>query len=213
MGILSGFVAVFAKKGAPIHRLAGNVFFVSMLTMAGVALVMAGIKEQKLNMLAAAFTLYLVATAWAVVKRAPGTAGRFEVFAAFWAAAVSAAGFVTGRLVQTLGLQDGDPSSGNSPNIYFAVGVLGLIAVLSDLHYLKKGGLTGADRTSRHLWRMCLALFVAAGSFFFGQADKIPEALRGQHLSIPPLTALAMLVFWMVWVRVPKRRRAAPQPA
>lgn len=56
-------------------------------------------------------------------------------------------------------------------------------------------------RLARHLWRMCLALFIAAGSFFVGQADEIPQALRGPHLMVPPLAALALMAFWLVRVR------------
>ena len=67
------------------------------------------------------------------------------------------------------------------------------------------GDVAGRARLARHLWRMCLALFVAAGSFFFGQADEIPQALRGPHLMIPPFAALGALAFWMVRVRFPAR--------
>jgi hypothetical protein len=50
---------------------------------------------------------------------------------------------------------------------------------------------------------MLTALAIAALSFFIGQADEIPAALRGPHLSIPPLAVLALLVFWLVRVRRP----------
>jgi hypothetical protein len=212
--ILSGFAAVAASKGSRPHRLAGNVFFVSMLTMAGFAAVMALLAMQRANTLAAVFTLYLVGTAWTVVRNRPQTVGRFEAFAPLAALAVVVFGFDLGVQASTVGIQDGDPSSGDSPGIYFMFATIAALAGAMDLRMLRRGGLAGADRLSRHLWRMCLALFVAAGSFFLGQADEIPARFRGAHLSIPPLAALAALAFWMVRVRIrPRRARAAPSPA
>lgn len=209
VGILSGFWALAVRKGGDAHRLAGRVFFAAMLAMAGFALVVAALRGQKLNAIAAAFTLYLVVTAWAVVRRPAGTSSRLEPWAALWAAVVAAAAFGVGGLIASTpgGLADGDPTSGLDPTIYYAFGVLAAFAALADLRVIRRGGVTGPARTSRHLWRMCLALFVAAGSFFFGQADEIPAALRGPHLAVPPFAALGALVFWMVKVRLPRRRR------
>lgn len=215
VGILAGFWALAVRKGGDAHRLAGRVFFVAMLAMAGFAFVLAALRVQKLNAIAAAFTLYLVATAWAVVRRPAGTLSRLEPWAVVWAVAVAAAGFGIGGLIASTpgGLADGDPTSGLDPTLYYAFGTLAGFAALADLRVIRQGGIAAAARTSRHLWRMCLALFIAAGSFFFGQADEIPAALRGPHLAIPPFAALGALAFWMVKVRLPRRRRAAAAAA
>ena len=217
VGIVAGFWALAVRKGGDAHRLAGRVFFAAMLAMAGFAFVIAALRGQKLNVIAAAFTLYLVVTAWTVVRRAAGTPSRLEPWAALWAAAVSAGGFGVGALIAATpgGLADGDPTSGIDPAIYYVFGGLAAFAALMDLRVIRRGGIVGPARTSRHLWRMCLALFIAAGSFFFGQADEIPAALRGPHLAVPPFAALGALVFWMVKVRLPRRRgrRAAAAAA
>ncbi|HVI31133.1 hypothetical protein [Phenylobacterium sp.] len=209
LGILSGFWALAVRKGGDAHRLAGRVFFAAMLAMAGFALVVAALRVQKLNAIAAAFTLYLVVTAWTAVRRPAATPSRLEPWAALWAVAVSAAGFGIGGLIASTpgGLADGDPTSGLDPAIYYAFGVLAAFAALMDVRVIRRGGLAGPARTSRHLWRMCLALFIAAGSFFFGQADEVPAALRGPHLAVPPFAALGALAFWMLKVRLPRRRR------
>lgn len=73
----------------------------------------------------------------------------------------------------------------------------------------KPGAFADRTRLRRHIWRMCLALFVATGSFFLGQADEIPTALRGPHLTILALAPLAALIFWMARTRGPIRRRPA----
>ena len=37
VGLLSGVAALSFRKGSPRHRMAGNIFFISMLTMASTA--------------------------------------------------------------------------------------------------------------------------------------------------------------------------------
>ena len=39
--------------------------------------------------------------------------------------------------------------------------------------------ISGAQRITRHLWQMCVALFIAAASFFLGQAKVFPASVRG----------------------------------
>ena len=55
---------------------------------------------------------------------------------------------------------------------------------------------------------MCLALFVASGSFFLGQADEIPEPLRIYPLlAIPAFLPLVALLYWLWRVCIRRRRR------
>lgn len=205
LGIVSGFAALGFRKGQALHRVAGTVFFAAMLTMAGFAAVLAALGGQKLNVIAASFTFYLVATAWAVVRRGAGASGRFEMLALLAVLGVATAGLILGMAAATsaTGLADGDPSSGQAATFYFLFAGLGALAAAADLWAIRRGGVSGADRVARHLWRMCLALAIAAGSFFLGQSDEIPAALRGAHLAIPPLAALAAMVFWLIRIRIP----------
>ena len=57
---------------------------------------------------------------------------------------------------------------------------------------------------------MCTALFIASGSFFLGQADEIPQALRGPYLFAPALLPLAALLFWMIRVRFTRAFKSVP---
>ena len=81
----------------------------------------------------------------------------------------------------------------------------------------RPGRLTGYRRLRSHIWRMCTALFVATGSFFLGQADEIPAALRGPHLWVLALAPLGAMIWWMVKSRPRRSPRAAwaagPSPA
>ncbi|MEW5686423.1 MAG: hypothetical protein AB1942_16015 [Pseudomonadota bacterium] len=209
VGIVSGFAALAVRKGGRSHRRIGTIFFAAMLAMAGVAAVLASLGLQRVNALAGLFTLYLIGTAWMVVRQPPGRLSRFERWAPLGALVIAAAALGFGlQAASPAGLQDGDPTSGNAPDIYFAIAGLSALSAALDLQVIRKGGVIGTDRMARHLWRMCLALFVAAGSFFFGQADEIPAALRGPHLAIPPLAALLALFFWLAKVRWDGWRRA-----
>ncbi|HWF84419.1 MAG TPA: hypothetical protein VG222_06220 [Vicinamibacterales bacterium] len=40
------------------------------------------------------------------------------------------------------------------------------MAAAGDVRVMRSGALRGGRRLARHLWRMCFALFIAAGSFF-----------------------------------------------
>jgi uncharacterized membrane protein len=211
VSLIAGPISLLAPKGRWLHRKAGTVFFVAMLVMASIAFVMASMRVEKVNTLAAAFTLYLVATAWGVVKTRPGTVGRIERIAPWAAALIAAGGLTIGGLVAAFPglLYDGDPDFSASPVLFLVFGGLATMSAGLDIWTLRRGGLTGAGRVSRHLWRMCLALFIAAGSYFLGQADTIPASLRGDHLYLPPLLVLVALVFWIARVRIGPRYRSA----
>jgi len=85
-----------------------------------------------------------------------------------------------------------------------------------DVRMLARGGVLGARRIARHLWRMCFGLFIAAGSFFLGPSNRPLRLLStvglGQHLSpalfstsvylILSILPLILLIFWLVRVRV-----------
>ena len=72
IGLLAGALAMIFRKGSGRHRLAGNIFFVSMAVMCTSAIYLALSKSQALNALNGALTLYLVGTGWSVSKRANG---------------------------------------------------------------------------------------------------------------------------------------------
>ena len=88
--MVSGFVAVFLRKGSRRHALAGKVFVVSMLSLALSGVYMAVVKSQPGNVLGGALTFYLVATAWITAKRNAPVTGGFDWCALLIAIAVGA---------------------------------------------------------------------------------------------------------------------------
>jgi uncharacterized membrane protein len=92
---------------------------------------------------------------------------------------------------------------------FFLFGVVGLVASGGDLRMIRSGALRGASRLTRHLWRMSFALFIAAMSFFFGQAKVIPEPLRIMPLlAVPVLAVLVTMVYWLWRVQHKRASRA-----
>jgi hypothetical protein len=104
-----------------------------------------------------------------------------------------------------------------------------LLAAAGDVRMLLRGGVLGAKRIVRHLWRMCFGLFIAAGSFFLGPSNRPLRLLSavglGQHLSpalfgttlylVLSILPLVLLVFWVfrVWLSSTYRKKVvAAQP-
>ena len=198
VAILAGYVALFAFKGAKIHRRSGAIFVGSMLVMSLSGAVMAiGRPGAAVNIPAGLVTAYLVATALVTVRPPSARLRAFEraaMIAAFGFGSVSVAVAVSG----TQGV--------------FTIPLLmfGLIAWLGgngDRRMLRAGGLQGAPRLRRHLWRMCTGLFIAAASFFLGPPTRVPEPLRLPPFRMLPLVALAAMAFWL-WRLRTKRRSA-----
>jgi cobalamin synthase len=94
---------------------------------------------------------------------------------------------------------------------FFIFGSVALLSSIGDFRMMRSGGvhaIRGAPRVARHLWRMCLALLIAAFSFFLGQAQVIPKPFRiVPLLMIPPLLVLATLLYWVWRVRIRRRLR------
>src|SRR5438105_2621323 len=81
VGILSGAVALYAKKGATLHRRSGRLFVYAMLTMALMGAGIAAVKGQRANVIAGLLTTYLVVTALITVLPSTPQRRRMEIVA------------------------------------------------------------------------------------------------------------------------------------
>src|SRR3954454_7289949 len=79
LGFLSGSAALVVRKGSRLHRMTGDMFVVSMLSMTASGALLALMRSQRFNVLAGVFTFYLVATAWLTVKRKERETGLLEL--------------------------------------------------------------------------------------------------------------------------------------
>jgi len=199
-GLLSGTAALIFRKGFRWHRAAGNVFFVSMLVMsASGASIAAFIKPNMGNVFGGVVTFYLVATGWLTVLRKEGETGIVEYGLLLLALAAGGGGLLFGweAAHSMTGLKEGYP-----PGPYLVFGCLSMWAAALDVRLLVRGGLSGAPRIRRHLWRMCVAFLIAALSFFLGKQQHFPVAIRGgQLLNLPMILILVVMIYWLVRVR------------
>lgn len=207
VAITCGLFALFLRKGTRTHFKIGNLFFYSMLCMAGSASILAINASEEINALIGAFTLYLVLTGkWTANNRTGQNTSKEKIGGAL--ALILFAGFL---ILSIQAMQSGATAiDGVYVEAFYVYTVLALLALILDFKVLLKGGVYGAQRIARHLWRMILGLFVAAGAFFFGQPQVFPEVIRESGLlSVPPFLVLVFLLVWLVLVY--KLRRYKPR--
>jgi len=199
--IIAGAIALSVTKGGQLHKRSGMAFTWAMIGLGLTAAVIGTYEMVPSQVFAGLLVVYLVFTAMATVKPLPGIGSRINValmVLAFAYAVVSLYGGVNEWLdpaVEVVGRPRVVPP--------LVIGTIILLAAIGDLRAIRAGGLQGSRRLTRHLWRMCFALFIATGSFFLGQMKFIPEPVR----IVPLLLVLAFaplpfLLYWMWRVRV-----------
>ena len=207
LGLLSGTAAMSFRKGSPRHVLAGRVFVASMLTMGAVAVYLAIVRHQPNNIGGGILTIYLIGTAWLTARRRDGETSRFDWVVLLVPLTLGILTWMNGIKVVRSGA---DSQDGVPVGMTFFMGSVMLLAAAGDVRMLVRGGVLGAKRIARHLWRMCFGLFIAAGSFFMGPSNRPLRLLSavglGQHLSpalfstslylILTVLPLILLIFW-----------------
>jgi hypothetical protein len=200
VGIVTGFVAVFATKGARLHRKSGMLFVYAMVAMGVVASGLAAYEGKMTTVVGGPFTAYLVFTALIAVRPLDHEPRGLAPGLMVLAFGVALFNVVLG--IQALGLPKMTMGGVPAPMIFF-MGSIALMAGIGDWRMIRAGGIRGTKRIARHLWRMCFGLFVASGSFFLGQTRFFPKPMRSPLLlAIPALAPLVILIYWMWRVRV-----------
>jgi hypothetical protein len=200
--LVSGAVAAAMSKGSSRHAKAGIWFCVSMFVLGVTASILSPFKTPPESPVGGMMVCYFVATAWMAARRRSGKPSWFEKIACAMVLLISVAIIFHGFEVALAppGKYSGPPG----PGVLFALGGLCLLAGLGDLKFIR-GKLSATQRISRHLWRMCFAFFIATGSFFLGQQDVLPQALRGSPiLVVLAFAPFALMLFWLVRVRLSK---------
>jgi hypothetical protein len=212
LGLLSGTAAMTFRKGSPRHVLAGKIFVASMLTMGVFAVYLAVTRHQPNNIGGGILTVYLIGTAWLTARRKDGETSRVDWVLFLVPLVLGILTWKNGIKVVRSGAssQDGVPVG-----MSFFMGSVMLLAAAGDVRMLARGGVAGAKRIARHLWRMCFGLFIASGSFFLGPSNRPLRLLStvgiGKYLTpalfsttlylILTILPLILLIFWLVRVR------------
>ncbi len=211
VAILAGYGAMLVRKGGDRHRAFGRVFVVAMLVLAALATLLAAWIAQRGNVAAGLLFFYLVATAWMTVKRPAGSVGRFERGAFLFVLALVALEF--GFALQAW-LAPNHRLDGYPMGPYLALAVLTALFAWGDLKLLRRGGVAGTARLTRHVGRMGFAFFAAAAFLFLGQRRIMPAWTHGSPLFLLlGLAPLALTVFWLVRLRRGARRGRTPAVA
>jgi hypothetical protein len=215
-GILTGGTALAVRKGERLHRRFGTAFVVAMMTMSIAASSLASVAvaeghaSQMPNVFGGIFAFYLAVTAWITVRRPEGTIGRAEIAGLVVASAIAGLCVLSAISRLTGHVQDDNGVPPAAPVIFALVAVL---VVALDLKVILNGGISGVHRIARHLWRMCVSLFVATGSFFLGQQQDMPKFVHGSPvLIVLGVAPLILMIFWLFWVG-PWFRRGEPVAA
>ena len=190
LGIIFGFLSMVVRKGSRIHRLFGDAFFVSMLVMAGMGGTLAALNKEPANVFGAVFTLYMLLTAWSAGRRRERKINAFNYAALLVGAGVTVYGISTG--FKTL-------ADHGFVAPFIGLGTTMMIATVLDLRVILVGGVTGAARIARHLWRMSAAFFVAVASFFLGQPQVMPEFARRTNLVALPVILVILAMFYYLF--------------
>lgn len=212
VGLLSGAGAMSFRKGSPPHVVAGKIFVFSMLIMAAAAVYLAIVNHQPSNIGGGILTFYLILTAWFTARRTDGETSKYD-----WAAVLIplSLGILTWLSGWEKMRSPHPPADGVPAGMNFFIGSVMLLAAAGDVRMLVRGGVLGAKRVARHLWRMCFGLFIATGSFFLGPANRPLRLLsavglrqqifrvlfREEVLFLLAVLPLLLLIFWLIRVQ------------
>jgi hypothetical protein len=209
MAIVFGGIALAASKGAWLHRRAGLVFVYAMLTM-GISGSTLALRQSltNANVLGGFMTAYFVITALTTVRPVSIWTRWLNLGALL--VAIGLALINTGFGLKALASPDGT-LNGVPFFMMFFLATVTTLAASGDLRIMRSGALHGVPRLRRHLWRMCFALFIAAGSFFSIRsrvAKILPEPLTTPTWRALPVALVFAAMFYWLW-RVRTKRLAA----
>jgi hypothetical protein len=219
LGLLAGYSALYSAKGAVVHRKSGMLFVYTMVIMAvfGMTIAVVRSKAPEINIPAGSITSYFVITSLLTVRpldRSPRVS-RWVDIALMLVALVVAVTMLTFAIeaIANGGKRNGFPAF---PFILFAT--FGLLGSAGDLRMMRSGAPKGGARLARHLWRMSMALFIAALSFSVQMAKFLPREFRAPMLVVPMLAVVVTMFYWLWRVRRKRSVRGmvlvrVPEPA
>lgn len=204
LALVCGYFALSVSKGAPLHRRSGLLFVAMMIPMSLTGMLISALAgvAPAINIPAALVTFYMVITALTTVRPQSGArwldvAGMRMAFALAVICGVLAVAVISG----------GGARAGMAyPLVIF--GAIAAAAGRGDQRLIRAGGIHGSARLRRHVWRMCFALLVAAGSFF-SSAARVPAPLPLRLL--PIFAVLVTMAYWMWRLRARRPGRHASE--
>ena len=212
LAIVLGAVALSVKKGGTIHRRSGILFVHAMVVMGVTASILEFLKSSAAtSVIAPLMSVYFVDTALTTVRPASRWTRVINVAALTVAVSLAFVAIMGGvKAVNRPGLSGAVPFRTIGVMSFVLATVL-LLAAIGDVRIMRFGLPHGGPRLARHLWRMCFALFIAAGSFFSIRARVakiLPEPFTTGPMRALPILLLFGAMFYWLW-RVRSRRTLA----
>ena len=206
LAVVLGGIALVASKGGTLHRGSGRLFVYAMLTM-GISGSVLALNQSwtNANVLGGFMSAYFVVTALTAVRPVSAWTRRLDAAALVVAIALVSVEIALGvtALSRPRGTLNGVPFF-----MLFFLATVTALAAAGDIRVMRSGPLRGAPRLARHLWRMCFALFIAAGSFFSIRArvaKVLPEPFTTAPMRALPVLLVFVAMFYWLW-RIRGRR-------
>jgi uncharacterized membrane protein len=201
LALILGALALSVKKGGTVHRRGGLLFVYAMLVMGMTAAILG-------NVGGGLMAVYFVVTALTTVRPVSPWTRRINVAALVLVAGLASLDILGGvkAFNSPRGSLNGVPFA-----MFFFLATIMILAAIGDMRIMRFGLPRGGPRLARHLWRMCFALFIAAGSFFSIRervAKILPEPLTTAPIRMLPILLIFGAMFYWLW-RV-RRRRPLP---
>jgi hypothetical protein len=184
LALVLGAAALCARKGGTLHR----------------------------GMIGGLMAVYFVGTALTTVRPVSPWTRRINAAALTVVIALALLSIVGGvEAVNSPGLSPGGvPFRTIGVMSFFLAGVL-LLAAAGDVRIMRFGVPRGGPRLARHLWRMCFALFIAAGSFF-SIRERVATILPAPFTTAPMRALPILLVFGAMFYWLWRVRGRRPLP-
>lgn len=207
LALLAGAVAVGGPKGRSVHVTAGR-FFVALMTLSSILGALLGLirfDQFFITFFAGLLGAYLVLSGWLAARMRTPEHGPAGWILGLINVANCAALLVLGSIA--LSAEDGKIFGFAGGNYLFLAGICGIAAV-GDISLIVRSRLAAPHAIARHLWRMLMGFFIAAGSAFTGPGAKaFPEWIQQSGiLSVPELLILLLLLFYLVRTLLFKRK-------
>ena len=191
IGLASATLALFLRKGSKLHKQAGQVFVIAMVSMAIPGGFMAYMAGKPFDVLSSLMTCYMVLTGFTAFK----SPARYIPIGLMFVAGVCLTAYLSVELYAVftnIRATDAPPGAG-----YVFATILAL-ALLGDYNRFRQPYRPDQIKM-RHVWRMNFGLLVATVSFFGARPHLFPVWMQTSGLLV--LLAFApilVLVYWRI---------------
>jgi len=206
IGLVAATVALFTKKGIPLHLKAGTYFTISMLIMLISGFIAALLKESIDDMFLSVVVMYTVFTAWLTVHHKKFETGFLEHVALIWIIAVAIAAILINASWREVG----------APNPYLYWASFAVFCAIGDVRNIHRAGLPSIQRLIRHVWRIGFSLIWAALAFtdkivkiLGSNVKELPEEQLTYIIAVPTLLILIIILYWIMNILFFSRKKFA----